>query len=476
MQTPVAPQVLENLLGFEPLQPSATTSSDKKDPAVYTRTSVSSAHCVDVSKQQLSALDSVAINSQNGSVVHGHFGELPAVAQAIPLEFLALLRPAAQGAAALRQIEEANKNKKKHGTLLIYGASEASGLAAAQLASAKQNAVVAVVAAEHAGNETMLESIKGLLKEPGTAVPEEYALSKANFKSLVHSISTGDEGIAPVASNEYLQDFKQNLLDYVQAYPDTRPAAVSQDRLDFKYMEKDREFFQTNMETFLSQYPPGAPPMDAAKLDAYFSSEQYQVLRNKFWEQTTAVISGDDTPFSPPHVVKQLIDKPETLVHTTQPGAGPVMPYAFSILDSTTLPSDTEMPAGGPILGAIIVMTPNLSAASQKVNAAKSLRAKAEAMQFLTSAQRAAFTAANSVARLAQDVNAPVVVIDSSFATTPQDVQTALQAMDVDESGNAVLNYFVQVYRANDFPFYADYAVHRASEALAGPRQVIVTK
>jgi hypothetical protein len=35
---------------------------------------------------------------------------------------------------------------------------------------------------------------------------------------------------------------------------------------------------------------------------------------------------------------------------------------------------------------------------------------------------------------------------------------------------------FVQVYRAGDFPFYADYAVHRATEVLAGPRQIVVTK
>lgn len=59
---------------------------------------------------------------------------------------------------------------------------------------------------------------------------------------------------------------------------------------------------------------------------------------------------------------------------------------------------------------------------------------------------------------------------------TDEDVKQALSAMDIGEDGSSKLNYFVQVYRANDYPFYADYAVHRATEELAGPRQIIVTK
>ena len=46
----------------------------------------------------------------------------------------------------------------------------------------------------------------------------------------------------------------------------------------------------------------------------------------------------------------------------------------------------------------------------------------------------------------------------------------------MDEEGNSALQYFVQVYRANDFAFYEDYAIHRANETLAGPRQIVVTK
>ena len=56
------------------------------------------------------------------------------------------------------------------------------------------------------------------------------------------------------------------------------------------------------------------------------------------------------------------------------------------------------------------------------------------------------------------------------------DVQTALSAMAIQDDGSSTLDYFIQAYRAGDFPFYADYAVHRATEVLAGPRQIVVTK
>ena len=56
------------------------------------------------------------------------------------------------------------------------------------------------------------------------------------------------------------------------------------------------------------------------------------------------------------------------------------------------------------------------------------------------------------------------------------DVQTALAAMAIQDDGTSKLDYFIQAYRAGDFPFYADYAVHRATEVLAGPRQIVVTK
>jgi hypothetical protein len=59
---------------------------------------------------------------------------------------------------------------------------------------------------------------------------------------------------------------------------------------------------------------------------------------------------------------------------------------------------------------------------------------------------------------------------------TEADVQDALSAMAIQDDGSTTLEFFVQAYRAGDFPFYADYAVHRATEVLAGPRQIVVTK
>lgn len=56
------------------------------------------------------------------------------------------------------------------------------------------------------------------------------------------------------------------------------------------------------------------------------------------------------------------------------------------------------------------------------------------------------------------------------------DVKEALAAMDIGEDGSTKLNYFIQTYRACDFPFYGDYAVHRATEEMAGPRQIVVAK
>jgi hypothetical protein len=63
-----------------------------------------------------------------------------------------------------------------------------------------------------------------------------------------------------------------------------------------------------------------------------------------------------------------------------------------------------------------------------------------------------------------------------SVEANDDDVRTALSAMAIQDDGTTKLDYFVQVYRAGDFPFYADYAIHRATEVLAGPRQIVVTK
>lgn len=448
------------------------------DPAAYTRGPVTAAHMIDTEKKEVSTLDSAAL-SPTGSVVHGRYGDLGDAAGAIPLEFLALLRPAAEGAAALRVATE--KAKASKGTFLIYGASQANGLAAAQLASAAGHAVVGVIGGEHSGDEDMMELVKGLIAEPGTAVPEEYALSKKKFADLVAGISSGDEGIPAASATDFLADFKENFVAYSEEYPDTRPAAVDSEIMEFKWMEKDREMWETNMEAYLSQFPPGAPPVDKAKLDSFFTTEQYEIFRNKFWKQTTAAISGDKLPFSPPHIVKEQLETPETLSHATHPGAGSFFPYAFSALKQA-FPEGTQAQAGGPILGAAIAVTPALKTAADKVGAAKTLRAKGEALQFLSRNERAAFGAASSVVAAAKKAGAPVVVMGGSLPELPTaadkdaDVKEALAAMDIDDNGETRLNFFVELYRANDFPFYADYGVFKATEELPPARQIIVTK
>jgi NAD(P)-dependent dehydrogenase (short-subunit alcohol dehydrogenase family) len=471
---PLAPQILDALPYYEETDVPLST-----DPAAYVRGAVTSAHCVDTEKGQVSTLDSATM-SPSGSVVHGRYGDLGDAAKGIPLEYLALLKPAAEGAAALRVMLEKSKASGK-GTFLVYGASQANGFAAAQLASSAGHAVVAVVGGEHSGNEALMECVKGLMNEPGTAVPAEYALSKKNFANLVAGISSGDDGITTASPEKYVEEFKANFSDYIQVYPDTRPAAVSEEHTEFKYMEKDREFWDVNMETFLAQYPPGSPPVDKNRLDAVFNTEQYEIFREKFWKQTSNVISGDDISFSAPHLVKKQTDVPEEMVKTKYPSVGAEFPYSFSVLNQF-FPAGTEQPAGGPIFGAVIAVTPTLKEAAEKVAAAKTLRAKGEALQFLTRTQRAEYGAACSVAALARNAGAPVMVIGGSLpelesiTPTDADVKEALAAMDIDDAGETRLNYFVQLYRASDFPFYADYAVHRATEVLAGPRQIIVTK
>ena len=344
------------------------------------------------------------------------------------------------------------------------------------------SAVVAVVGGEHTGNTLFMESMKGLISEPGTAVSEEYALVKKLFADLVDSISTGDEHCARFTPEQFLSEFVTNLLAYAEMYPHTKPAAVRDEHLDFKYMLKDKKNFEENMAAYLEQLPSGSPPMDKAKLDAFFTTEQYQIFRDKFWFQTTDLISdGGFDPFSPPHIVKDLCEIPEVRVKQEFPTVGPRFPYAFDTLNRY-YPDGTNQKGAGPILGAVIVATPELKFAAEKIAAEKTLRLKAEALQFLTHSQRGAFSAACSVAAQARNAGAPIVVVGGTLPEletvkiTDQDVKEALNAMDIDKEGESRLNYFVQVYRASDFPFYESYAIHRASEVLAGPRQIVVTK
>eukprot|EP00522_Entomoneis_paludosa_P009582 CAMPEP_0172447420 /NCGR_PEP_ID=MMETSP1065-20121228/6738_1 /TAXON_ID=265537 /ORGANISM="Amphiprora paludosa, Strain CCMP125" /LENGTH=495 /DNA_ID=CAMNT_0013198721 /DNA_START=134 /DNA_END=1621 /DNA_ORIENTATION=+ len=450
-----------------------------EDSYEYT-TPVTSAHMIEGDK--VSTLDSVAI-SPDGSVIHGRYGPIPEpAASSIPLEFLALLRPAAEGAAAIRFLNEKAGGKK--GTVLIYGVSMAPGMAAAQIANAEGHAVVGVISSHHSGNDDFGLGLKHMLDEPGTAVPEEYAYVKSKLRELVKGVVTGDEGYSDVDGDKYLEDFKDLFVKYCEFYPDTRPAAVKEEDYAFSEdnMGKDKEFWDINMEAYLSQFPPGAPPADKAKLDALFTKEQFEIFRQKFWKQTTALICDDDKggdcgDFSPPHLVQSQIRDPEPVSKAQEVSSG--FPFRYSMLNKEN-PKELDAPVGGKVIGAVICFTPELAAAANAVAAAKTLREKAEALEFVTKTEKQAFLAARSVIQNAD--GAPVLVLGGklpgmdSVETTDADVKTALSAFDMDDAGKTKLNYFVQSYRASDFPFYAAYAIHRANEILAGPRQIVVLK
>jgi hypothetical protein len=473
----ISPAILDAMPVYDSVRPAPST-----DPAAYTPGVVSALYLVDTANSKLSTQDSVVF-SPSGSVIHGRYGELPTDATAaIPLEYLAFLHPSACAAGALRQLTSPNKK----GTILVYGASHAAGLAAAQLASAAGHAVVAVIDGQHSGNESCVEIIKGMIAEPGTAVAEEFAYSKRNFADLVKGVSTGSDGSStPLDAKTVMSDFKANVLDYCEAYPDTRPAAVGKDKTDFNYMEKDRELWEINQEAYYSQFPPGAPPLDGAKLDATFDIQQYAIFRSKFWHQTTAAIGGDSSGFSAPHLVQQQLEQPETVNMPALGGSGSdAFPFSFSVLPSQKSLAAPAPAAGGAVLGAVLVATPALQKAAAAVaSAGKSKRAQAEALQYLSQNEKASYGAACSVVAQAGGVN-NVVVLGGSIAglNAPMDnpmeidVKAALAAMDIDDYGDSKLNFYIQRYRANDFPFYEQYAIHRATEVLAGPRLIVVAK
>ena len=419
-----------------------TTVSRHEEAAYHTTTPVTAAHAIDRDAATLSHLDSVILDPQSGDLVHGRYGTLAAEAvMGVPLEYLALLRMAAEGAAGVaklvatrnpngRRSSNGSRSDGDGGTVLVYGASQANGLAAVQLAAAAPQigAVVGIVDGQHSCHEDLMEYVKGMIPEPGTAVGQEYALVKQNFRELVDSIASGEEGLATSTTDaeDCLADFQTNLLEYADVYPDTRPAAVEAHEVKFLGMEKDKEQFAANMDAYLSQYPPGSPPMDAQQVHGSFSTESYAAFRHQFWEQTTRVISGDESHvFSPPHLVQELLQRPPSSAVEPVVPSSTSIPFAFdsSRRQRPVYPTGTEATPGGPVLGAIIAVTPELQIAAETVAAAAAaaqaagtkgsslLRAKAEALHYLTDAQQDAFAAATSVAAQATNVGAPVVTI-----------------------------------------------------------------
>lgn len=455
----------------------------KEDPNHYHRKPVSSAHSLDLTSNppKLSAKDSAAL-SPSGSVIHGRYGELSLDAsKGIPLEYLALLHPAAEGAAALREIKGTNEK----GTLLIYGATEPSGLSALQLASAEGIAVVGVASGDHSGQNDFVNTIKSLTVEPGTVVPEEFAVVKSAFRAIVAGAVNGDsaDGMGEYDAEKFVNSFRENLLEYAEYFPETQLSPNAED-YTFTGKEKDREHFDANISAYLEQFPKGAPKIDEVVLKEAFTKEQYAIFKSKFHKQTTAVITGDDdavATFSPADIVKGMTESPESISQLPGASSDEYIPYEFSVL-TNQIQNGVEVPVGGPILGAIVAVTPELTIAANAVAKGKTLREKAEALQFLTDSEKNAFAAFSSVVALAKEAGKSVVVVGGNLPELQtvepngDDVKEALSAMELEEDGSSRLNYFLQIYRASDYPVYADYAIHRATEQVPGPRQIIVTK
>ena len=82
-------------------------------------------------------------------------------------------------------------------------------MAATQIASSKQNAVIAVAYGNNSGSIDMKEALKSTIPEPGTAVPEEYTLFKTNFRGLVKAVVSGDEKNIPCLRLTFVASPKQ---------------------------------------------------------------------------------------------------------------------------------------------------------------------------------------------------------------------------------------------------------------------------
>jgi hypothetical protein len=322
-----------------------------------------------------------------------------------------------------------------------------------------------------------LDTVKCLTREPGFAVAEEVAMLKRDFADLVEECVNG-ESAAVYDAEAGLEEFKKNVKDYVEMFPKSIPGAASKDMLVFRGQDRDRKYWKENMEVYLEQFGEGAAPISDAEL-AKFTLEQYDMYKLKHLMNNTDLISEEfATVLNSSDTVKEMCAVPEPVEPLHVPESE-VIPYRFT----GKAPESYNVTKGGPIAGAIIAVTPYLKSACEAIDKATSLREKAEALQFMTQAERNAFAGARSVMQVAEKSGVSVVVVGgelpglTSVQVADGDVDVALKAMDVREGEETSdLNYFIQVYKAQDFPFYADYAVHRALEPLPGPRQFVVTK
>jgi len=398
-----------------------TPEPDAPEPMAYIRKPVTSACTIDLTSRppKLSAPNTVSLTAE-GTVRHGRYGVLSReIVENIPLEYLTLLHPSAQAAAALRTLGTATGTPEK-GTVLVYGASQPPGMAMTQLASASGLAVIAVVDGQHSGEAEMVDSIKHMSSYPGTAIPEEYAVIKKSFQELVEATVHGETLQNYDCTKDFLPDFYQNVVDYATMFPEERGAAVDPSTLVFRGKEKDRAYYKDNMQAYLEQFPRGAPAMTEAELKEKINAEAYAVYKARFGVQTSNVISGDDTEdFEPARLVKTLMYSPEVVQKelvkssvASGSGEGEYVPYEFNVLCPTV---DTSTTGAGPIVGAVIVATPVLVKACEAVAKGKTLREKAEALQFLSKTERNAFAAASAVMGVAKKAGKEVVVVGGEY-------------------------------------------------------------
>lgn len=217
-----------------------------------------------------------------------------------------------------------------------------------------------------------------------------------------------------------MADFQSNLKEYSEYFPETALSPVPED-YTFAGKEKDRQYFDENISTYLSQFQKGSPSFDDVVLKEAFTKEQYAIFKSKFGSQMTAIITGDESAseFNPADIVKSMTESPEIISEylknqTSADDDTEFIQYEFSTLNNK-IADGVDVPKGGPILGAVLSVSADLAAAVEAVSKGKSLRAKAEALQFLTDSQRAAYSAASSVVAMAKAAEAPVVTVNGKL-------------------------------------------------------------
>merc|ERR1711862_952257 len=278
-------------------------------------------------------------------------------------------------------------------------------------------------------------------------------------------------------------DFKEQVLDYAAMFPSNRPAILPH-RMEFQGEDKDRKYYDDNWEAYYANFEPGSPPLSSTELDANFTKDTYSLFKYMLAQQGEKIMAEDPdvTTFFPANEVK-ILTQTSAQSHvvpdiTPDPNG---KHYYFNVIKPHSNPST---PTTRPLLGTALVSTPSLLEACTALANTKTLREKAEALQLLPNAERHAYAAAASCVALAKKQNAPIYVIGTTplpglpnpLDPTSEDVTTGLNALQMNETGKSKLNFLVQVYRAVDFPIYEQYAIHRASEVLAGPRQIVVVK